>query len=65
MHNKAVIILQNWVDTKKDELTKTLMDGLKDYNRVSPEYKKKIIHDEINMIGYNYYKNHIENELDS
>jgi hypothetical protein len=64
MHNKAVSILQNWVDTKKDELTKTLMDGLKDYNRVSPEYKKKIIHDEINMIGYNYYKNNIENELD-
>jgi hypothetical protein len=60
MHNKAVEILQKWVDENKALLTNKMMDGLKDYKNVSNAYKKKIIHDEINLLAYNYYKNHIE-----
>ena len=41
-----------------------MLDGLKDYKNVSPQYKKKVIHEEINLLGYNYYKNHMEDELD-
>ncbi len=64
MHNKALEILQNWVSENKEELTKKMLDGLKDYKNISLDYKKKIIHEEINLIGYNYYKNHMENDLD-
>jgi hypothetical protein len=65
MHNKAVEILQTWMDEHKEAITKKMMDGLKIYKNVSPEYKKKIIHEEIQLLGYNYYKNHMENELDA
>ena len=64
MHNKALEILQTWVSENKEDLTKKMLDGLKDYKNISLDYKKKIIHEEINLIGYNYYKNHMENDLD-
>lgn len=64
MHNKALEILQTWVSENKEELTKKMLDGLKDYKNISLDYKKKVIHEEINLIGYNYYKNHMENDLD-
>ncbi len=66
MHNKAVEILQKWVDENKALLTEKMMDGLKDYKNVSNAYKKKVIHDEINLLGFNYYKNYMEDSsLDS
>jgi hypothetical protein len=44
-----------------------MMDGLKDYKNVSQAYKKKIIHDEINLLGFNYYNNasriHMEDSI--
>jgi len=64
MHNKALEILQTWVSENKEELTKKMLDGLKDYKNISLDYKKTVIHEEINLIGYNYYKNHMENDLD-
>ncbi len=64
MHNTALKVLQNWVNDNKDTITKKMMDGLKDYTNISPSYKKKVIHEEINLLGYNYYKNHMENQLD-
>ena len=64
MHNTALKVLQNWVEENKDNITKKMMDGLKDYTNISPAYKKKVIHEEINLLGYNYYKNHMENQLD-
>ncbi len=64
MHNTALKVLQKWVDENKDTITKKMMDGLKDYTNISPSYKKKVIHEEINLLGYNYYKNNMENQLD-
>jgi hypothetical protein len=64
MHNTALKVLQKWVEDNKDTITKKMMDGLKDYTNISPAYKKKVIHEEINLLGYNYYKNNMENQLD-
>jgi hypothetical protein len=63
VHNKAVDLLQKWVDTHRLEITRAMMNSLKDYKLVNPKYIKKIIHDEINLFGYLYYKNHMENEV--
>ena len=60
LHNKAVEILQNWVKQNKDTLTEKMLDAFKDYDNVSVEFKKKVIHEEINMIAYLHYKNHVE-----
>jgi len=65
MHNKAFEILQLWVQENKELLTKKMLDGLRDYKNVNPDYKKKVIHEEINLLGYNYYKNNMEDELDA
>jgi hypothetical protein len=64
IHNKALEILQKWVDDNKDTITKKMMDGLKDYTNISPAYKKKVIHEEINLLGYTYYKNYMKDDLD-
>ncbi len=64
MHNTALKVLQKWVNDNKDTITKKMMDGFKDYTNISPAYKKKVIHEEINLLGYNYYKNNMENHLD-
>jgi hypothetical protein len=67
LHNKAVEILQNWVKQNKDTLTEKMLDAFeyathntfKDYDNVSVEFKKKVIHEEINMIAYLHYKNNL------
>ena len=64
LHNRAVEVLQNWMKDNKDLLTEKMLDGFKDYTHVSHDFKKKIIHEEINLLGYLYYKNHIEVEID-
>ena len=62
IHTKIVAILQKWIDTHKLELTRAMMNSLKDYTLINPEYIKKIILEEINLLGYLYYKNHTEEE---
>ena len=43
-----------------------MSECLKHYKLKNPEYIKKVILEEINLLGYVFYKNHIdiENELD-
>ncbi len=68
VHNKIVELLQKWVNTHRLEITRAMMGRLKDYKFVDPSYIKKIIHEEINILGYVYFKNHMEqnksNEMD-
>lgn len=64
LHNRAVEILQNWVQKNKEILTDQMLSAFKDYDNVSVEFKKKVIHEEINMIAYLHYKNHVEPELE-
>ena len=66
IHNKVVELLQKWVDSHRLEITRAMMGRLKDYKCVDPKHIKKIIHEEINILGYVYFKNHMEqNEIDS
>ncbi len=62
VHTKIVDILQKWIDSHRLELTRAMMNSLKDYKLINPEYLKKIILEEINLLGYLYYKNHMEEE---
>jgi hypothetical protein len=62
IHNKIVDFLQKYIDTHRLEITRSMMGGLKEYKLVSPSYIKKMIHEEINLLGYVYYKNYMDNE---
>ncbi len=63
VHNKIVELLQKWVNTHRLEITRAMMSGLKDYKLVSTKYIKKMIHEEINLLGYVYYKNYMEEQM--
>jgi hypothetical protein len=63
VHNKIVELLQKWVNTHRLEITRAMMGGLKDYKLVSTKYIKKMIHEEINLLGYVYYKNYMEEQM--
>jgi hypothetical protein len=63
VHTKIVELLQKWVDSHRLEITRAMMGGLKTYKLVSPEYIKKMIHEEINLLGYVYKKNHMDNDI--
>ena len=63
VHNKIVELLQKWVNTHRLEITRAMMGGLKDYKLVSPKYIKQMIHEEINLLGYVYYKNYMEEQM--
>ena len=62
VHNKIVELLQKWVDSHKLEISKAMMNGLKDYKSVNPAYIKRMILEEINLLGFVYYKNYMEND---
>jgi len=65
LHNDKVEFTEKWINDNKDKAPKLSKERLKDYKRISKYYKKKNIYPEINKREYLYYKNHIENELDS
>jgi len=64
MHNTAITIVQNWINENKDIITDKMINKFKDYKNISEEYKKKVIRQEINLLGYTYFKNNMENDLD-
>ena len=63
MHTTAISVLHNWINENKDVITDKIMEGVKDYKNISEEYI--FILQEINLLGYTYFKNHMENELDN
>ncbi len=65
LHNNKVDLTEKWIDDNKDKVPKQSKDKIKDYKKIPKTYKKKNIYPEINKRGYIYYKNHIEDELDS
>jgi hypothetical protein len=66
IHTKIIEFLQNYINEHRYEITKKMSECLKHYKLKNPEYIKKVILEEINLLGYVFYKNHIdiENELD-
>ncbi len=64
-HKIAVILVENWIKENNGNISKDTADGFQDYLKINKEYIKKIIFDEINKVGYVYYKNHMEPVLDN
>jgi hypothetical protein len=61
-HKIAVSMVEGWIN--QDHLTQETVTGFKDYLKVNKEYIRKVIFEEINKLGYIYYKNEMEPELD-
>jgi hypothetical protein len=66
IHAKLIELLQDYINTHKSEITRAMAKCLDHYKLKNPEYIKKVIHEEINLLGYVFYKNNIDkDELDS
>ena len=66
IHTRLIDFLQNYINTHRLEITRAMTECLKHYKLKNPEYIKKVILEEINLLGYVFYKNHIDidNELE-
>jgi hypothetical protein len=62
IHKNLVKLLQDYINTHRLEITRAMSKCLDHYTRKNPEYVKKVILEEINLIGYVFYKNHIEDD---
>ena len=61
-HKIAVSMVEGWIN--QEQTTQNTVTGFKDYLKVNKEYIRKVIFEEINKLGYIYYKNEMEPELD-
>ena len=61
-HKIAVSMVEGWIN--QEQTTQNTVTGFKDYLKVNKEYIRKVIFEEINKLGYIYYKNEMEHELD-
>ena len=61
-HKIAVSMVEGWIN--QDQPTQETVTGFRDYLMVNKEYIRKVIFEEINKLGYIYYKNEMEPELD-
>ena len=52
------------VDITRLEITRKMTECLKHYKLKNPEYIKKIILEEINLLGYVFYKNHVDIDIE-
>jgi ribonucleotide reductase beta subunit family protein with ferritin-like domain len=64
IHTRLIDFLQNYINTHRLEITRAMTECLKHYKLKNPEYIKKAILEEINLLGYVFYKNHIDIEND-
>jgi hypothetical protein len=66
IHTKIIEFLQDYINTHRLDLSRKMIESLKHYKLKNPEYIEKVILEEMNLLGYVFYKNHIdiENELD-
>ena len=67
-HKIAILLVEGWINQEQaqtqTQISQDAVTGFKDYLKVNKEYIRKVIFEEINKLGYIYYKNEIENELD-
>jgi hypothetical protein len=61
-HKIAVSMVEGWIN--QEQTSQDTVTGFKDYLKVNKEYIRKVIFEEINKLGYIYYKNEMEPELD-
>jgi hypothetical protein len=62
IHARLIDFLQNYINTHRLEITRAMTECLKHYKLKNPDYIKKVILEEINVLGYVFYKNHIEDD---
>ncbi len=63
-HKMAVKMIEEWINEKPTDSKQDILDGFNDYLKVNRNYIKKVIFEEINQLGYVYYKNYMDNQLD-
>ena len=62
IHTRLIDILQDYINTHRLEITRAMTECLKHYKLKNQDYIKKVILEEINLLGYVFYKNHIEDD---
>ncbi len=62
IHTRLIDFLQNYINTHRLEITRAMTECLKHYKLKNQDYIKKVILEEINLLGYVFYKNHIEDD---
>lgn len=62
IHTRLINFLQNYINTHRLEITRAMTECLKHYKLKNPDYIKKVILEEINLLGYVFYKNHLEDD---
>jgi hypothetical protein len=62
IHTRLIDFLQNYINTHRLEITRAMTECLKHYKLKNQDYIKKVILEEINVLGYVFYKNHIEDD---
>jgi hypothetical protein len=63
-HKIATLMVEGWIKENKQKISPNAVIGFQDYLKVNKEYIRKVIFEEINKLGYMYYKNVMENNLD-
>ncbi len=64
IHTRLIDFLQNYINTHRLEITRAMTECLKHYKLKNPDYIKKVILEEINVLGYVFYKNHLDKDLE-
>jgi hypothetical protein len=62
IHTRLIDFLQNYINTHRLEITRAMAKCLEHYKVKNPDHIKKVILEEINLLGYVFYKNHIEDD---
>ena len=65
IHSRIIEFLQDYINTHRLELSRKMIESLKHYKLKNPEYIEKVILEEMNLLGYVFYKNHVDIDLSS
>jgi hypothetical protein len=65
IHANIIEFLQKYINKHRLDITRAMTECLKHYKLKNPDYIKKIILEEINLLGYVFYKNHIDIDINS
>jgi hypothetical protein len=64
-HKIAVLLVEGWINENNKNISEDAITGFQEYLNKNKTSIKKTIFDEINKLGYFYYKNNMEIDLDN
>lgn len=64
IHTNLVKLLQDYINTHRLEITRAMAKCLEHYKLKNPDHVKKVILEEINLLGYVFYKNNMSTDVD-